>query len=93
MKGASLMETLYRLGIMKSYSRPRVSNDNAYAESIFRTCKYRPDYPHKGFATLDDARIWDLPEEVWLNPSQLKRGYYRTTMVTNGALAEAKKHE
>ncbi len=65
-----MLETLYRLGIMKSCSRPRVNNDNACAESIFQTCKYRPDYPHKGFATLDDARTWDLPEEVWLNPEK-----------------------
>ncbi len=45
MKGASLLETLYQLGITPSRSRPRVSNDNPYAESIFRTCKYRPTYP------------------------------------------------
>jgi transposase InsO family protein len=51
MKGASMLETLRRLGVSPSYSRPRVSNDNAYAESLFRTCKYRPDYPFNGFAT------------------------------------------
>jgi transposase InsO family protein len=58
MKGASLMETLYRLNVVSSYSRPRVSNDNAYAESLFRTCKYRPDYPVKGFADITEAREW-----------------------------------
>lgn len=67
MKGASLVETLYRLGVVKSHSRPRVSNDNAYAESIFRTCKYRPDYPYKGFADLDDARAWVLKFVNWYN--------------------------
>jgi transposase InsO family protein len=67
MKGASLMETLYRLGIMESYSRPRVSNDNAYAESLFRTCKYRPDYPHKGFANVSDARLWVQGFVSWYN--------------------------
>jgi putative transposase len=67
MKGVSLVETLYRLGVVKSHSRPRVSNDNAYAESIFRTCKYRPDYPYKGFATLDDARAWVLKFVHWYN--------------------------
>lgn len=60
MKGASLMETLYKLGITSSKSRPRVSNDNPYAESIFKTCKYRPDYPYKGFATIENARQWVL---------------------------------
>lgn len=67
MKGASLVETLYRLGVVKSHSRPRVSNDNAYAESIFRTCKYRPDYPYKGFAALEDARAWVLKFVNWYN--------------------------
>jgi putative transposase len=67
MKGASLVETLYRLGVVKSHSRPRVSNDNAYAESIFRTCKYRPDYPYKGFATLEEARAWVLTFVTWYN--------------------------
>ena len=90
---ASLMETLYRLGIMRSYSRLRVSNDNACAGSIFRTCKYRPDYPHKGFATRDDARTWNLPEEVWLNPeresSDLKAAAQKnmSTMLTNSAVS------
>jgi putative transposase len=74
MKGASLLETLYRLGIMKSYSRPRVSNDNAYAESIFRTCKYRPDYPYKGFAELDDARAWVLEFVTWYNQEHKHSG-------------------
>lgn len=74
MKGASLMETLYRLGIMKSYSRPRVSNDNAYAESIFRTCKYRPDYPYKGFSELGDARGWVLEFVTWYNQEHKHSG-------------------
>jgi putative transposase len=58
MKGVSLMETLNKLGITSSKSRPRVSNDNPYAESIFRTCKYRPDYPYKGFESIAAARQW-----------------------------------
>jgi putative transposase len=74
MKGASLLETLYRLGIMSSYSRPRVSNDNAYAESIFRTCKYRPDYPHKGFINIDAARVWVLNFVSWYNQEHKHSG-------------------
>lgn len=58
MKGATMLETLYKLGITPSNSRPRVSNDNAYAESLFKTLKYRPDYQPKGFATLEDSRKW-----------------------------------
>jgi len=67
MKGSSLMATLDNLGIASSYSRPRVSNDNAFAESIFRTCKYRPNYPYKGFASLADARTWVLEFVHWYN--------------------------
>jgi transposase InsO family protein len=58
MKGETLLETLYRLGIATSYSRPRTSNDNPYSEALFRTCKYRPDYPAQGFADLNEARAW-----------------------------------
>jgi putative transposase len=67
MKGASLLETLYSLGITPSRSRPRVSNDNPYAESIFRTCKYRPNYPLSGFEDLTQARKWVLSFVRWYN--------------------------
>jgi len=67
MKGASMLATLERLGVMTSYSRPRVSNDNAYAESLFRTCKYRPDYPHNGFADLGKAGVWVQTFMQWYN--------------------------
>ena len=67
MKGATMLETLYALGIMPSNSRPRVSNDNAYAESLFKTVKYRPDYQPKGFATLDEARQWVHQFVEWYN--------------------------
>lgn len=58
MKGSSLLITLYELGIAPSNSRPRVSNDNAYIESFFKTVKYMPSFPHKGFSTIEEARIW-----------------------------------
>lgn len=74
MKGASLLETLYQLGITPSRSRPRVSNDNPYAESIFRTCKYRPNYPSKGFADLTDARTWVLSFVRWYNEEHKHSG-------------------
>ena len=57
MKGATMLATLQKLGIMPSLSRPSVSNDNPYSESLFRTLKYRPDYPVKPFDTVEDARI------------------------------------
>src|SRR5260370_6786807 len=56
MKGATMLATLENLGVVASFSRPRVSNDNPYAESLFRTCKYRPDYPRRPFGDVDEAR-------------------------------------
>jgi transposase InsO family protein len=58
MKGETLLETLYRLGISTSYSHPRTSNDNPYSEALFRTGKYRPEYPAQGLASLLEARTW-----------------------------------
>ena len=66
-KGSALRATLESLGITASYSRPRVSDDNAFSEALFRTCKYRPDYPHAGFATLEAARVWSLAFVRWYN--------------------------
>ena len=48
MKGATMLATLQALGVMPSFSRPAVSNDNPYSESLFRTLKYRPAYPPRG---------------------------------------------
>src|SRR3954466_4268149 len=51
MKGATMKATLERLGVIASYSRPRVSDDNPFSEALFWTCKYRPDWPASGFAS------------------------------------------
>lgn len=67
MKGATMLATLEKLGIMPSFSRPRVSNDNAYAESLFKTCKYRPNYPSKPFDNAEQARDWTLKFVQWYN--------------------------
>jgi hypothetical protein len=58
MKGATMRATLDALGIMESFSRPRVSNDNPYSESLFRTLKYRPEYPRSAFADRAAACAW-----------------------------------
>ena len=81
MKGSSMLETLRRLGVTSSFSRPRVSNDNAYAESLFRTCKYRPDYPVNGFATIENAREWVLSFSRWYNTEHKHSGLKFTTPV------------
>lgn len=67
MKGATMLATLENLGVAASFSRPRVSNDNAFAESIFRTCKYRPDYPTKPFISVEAAQDWMLKFVRWYN--------------------------
>ncbi|WP_201558967.1 DDE-type integrase/transposase/recombinase, partial [Psychrobacter sp. 72-O-c] len=49
MKAQTMRMKAYELGVLTSYSRPRVSNDNPFAESLFKTCKYRPNWPTQGF--------------------------------------------
>jgi transposase InsO family protein len=67
MKGATMLATLQQLGIMPSFSRPSVSNDNPYSESLFRTLKYRPNYPGKPFADVQAARAWVQEFVGWYN--------------------------
>ena len=67
LKATTALAMLNWLGIKPSYSRPRVSDDNAYAESLFRTAKYRPEFPIKGFANLDQARAWAADFVHWYN--------------------------
>jgi len=67
MKGATMLATLQKLGIVPSFSRPSVSDDNPYSESLFRTLKYTPSYPSTPFATLDDARKWVYEFVEWYN--------------------------
>jgi transposase InsO family protein len=71
MKGATMKVTLEKLGILASYSRPRVSNDNPFSEALFRTCKYRPDWPSKGFAMKADAQAWVKSFANWYNDEHL----------------------
>jgi putative transposase len=74
LKATTVLAMLYWLGIKPSYSRPRVSDDNAYAESLFRTAKYRPEFPAKGFADLDAARLWAAEFVRWYNDEHRHSG-------------------
>lgn len=67
MKGATMLATLQDLGVMPSFSRPSVSNDNPFSESVFRTLKYRPEYPEKAFSDLAAARRWVKGFAQWYN--------------------------
>ena len=66
MKGATMLATLQRLGVMPSFSRPHVSDDNPYSESLFKTLKYRPGYP-KSFNSLEEAKEWVALFVMWYN--------------------------
>mgnify|MGYP001142331293 CR=1 FL=1 len=67
MKGATMLGTLQKLGVMPSFSRPSVSNDNPYSESLFKTLKYHPGLPEKPFDTLEEARLWCAGFQIWYN--------------------------
>lgn len=67
MKGETILATMQRLGVAPSRSRPSVSNDNPYSESLFRTLKYRPELSVKPFENLLQARRWATALVRWYN--------------------------
>ena len=67
MRGATMLSTLQWLGILPSFSRPHVSDDNPYSESLFRTLKYTPAYPRQPFADVEAARRWVTRFVGWYN--------------------------
>lgn len=73
-KATTVLAMLHWLKIKPSYSRPRVSDDNAFVESLFRTAKYRPEFPAKGFADLGAARDWASRFVRWYNHDHLHSG-------------------
>ena len=66
MRGQPLVDLLESLGIQRSHSRPRTSNDNPFSESQFKTMKYRPTYP-RHFDSLEHARSWCREFFLWYN--------------------------
>ncbi len=92
MKGATMKATMEQLGVIASFSRPRVSNDNQFSEALFRTCKYTPNWPTRGFATIKVARTWVQGFTNWYNtdhrhsairfltPEQRHRGEYKALL-------------
>lgn len=98
-----MLETLYALGITPSNSRPRVSNDNPYSESLFKTLKYRPNYQPKGFENIEEARGWAAAFVKWyryehhhsgirfLTPAERHNGRSREILDKRHAVYEAAK--
>lgn len=103
MKGATMLATLQRLGVVPSFSRPSVSDDNPYSESLFRTLKYTPAYPSRPFETLEAAREWVHTFVWWYNeehhhssirfvtPSERHSGKERDILIKREALYAAAK--
>lgn len=102
MKGVTLMALFYDLGICNSYSRPRVSNDNPFIESLFKTLKYNASYPGK-FTTMPLAREWFAVFVNWYNnshshsginfmtPLEIRNGKYKSIVANrNKIMTEAK---
>lgn len=74
MRAQSFQALLEKLGITKSYSRPRVSNDNPFSEALFRTLKYNKDFPVKGFESIEQARSWVFEFVNFYNKGSLHSG-------------------
>jgi transposase InsO family protein len=74
MKGSTLLATLQQLGVITSYSRPSVSNDNPFSESLFHTMKYRPTFPDGRFESLEAARKWVKTFVGWYNTQHRHSG-------------------
>jgi transposase InsO family protein len=71
MKGSTMLATLQRLGVMPSFSRPSVADDNPFSEALFRTLKYRRWYPADAFTGLTHARTWVQSFVGWYNEEHL----------------------
>lgn len=74
MKGATMLATLQKLGIVPSFSRPKVSDDNPFSESLFKTLKYCPQYPSAEFGSLVEATVWVKNFVRWYNFEHLHSG-------------------
>lgn len=74
MKGATMLATLQKLQVAPSFSRPSVSDDNPFSESLFKTLKYRPSYPEGAFASIEEAREWVRRFVEWYNTEHLHSG-------------------
>jgi transposase InsO family protein len=74
MKGATMLVTMQSLGVIPSFSRPSVSDDNPYSESLFKTLKYCPLYPSKPFESIEAATKWVESFVAWYNDEHLHSG-------------------
>lgn len=73
MTAHAYLDLMSELGATCSHSRPRVSNDNPFSESQFKTQKYQPDYPGR-FEHIGHARAWCESYFQWYNFSHHHSG-------------------
>lgn len=94
MKGFTMQAMMTHLGIESSYSRPHMSDDNAYSESLFHTLKNIPAYPERGFISLEDARRWTAKFIEWYNSRHLHSAlqYLTPEQVHSGKAEEVLQH-
>lgn len=90
MKAVTMKAKLEELGITPSHSRPRVSNDNPFSEALFRTLKYRPNWPSSGFKDVSEARDWADHFVHWYNH---KHKHSKLNFVTPAERHEGKDQE
>jgi len=74
MKGVTMLATLKKLGVLPSFGRPSVSDDNPYSEALFKTLKYCPQYPSRPFKSIEEARSWVDSFVDWYNNEHLHSG-------------------
>lgn len=79
MKGATMLATMQKLGVMPSFSRPSVKDDNPFSEALFKTLKYCPEFPSKPFASLVAAQKWVAGFVTWYNEEHLHSAISFTT--------------
>jgi putative transposase len=83
-KNANLHAMMIKQEIQPTHSRPRVSNDNAHAEALFRTVKYHPTLPDSPFKSLEEAQQWVMEFVSWYNNEHRHKGI--------GMVTPAQKH-
>jgi putative transposase len=81
MKSQTVAQLLAALGVIKSHSRPSISNDNPFSESQFKTFKYQPDFPDR-FASYDEALAYCTEFFSWYNDQHYHSGLNMLTPVS-----------
>jgi transposase InsO family protein len=105
MKAATFQQKLLDLGLLGSHSRPRVSNDNAFSEALFKTLKYKPSFPTEGFQSIEQARKWVNEFVHWYNnihrhsalnfvtPMDRRNGMEKNILAKRQAIKQASRHK